>query len=61
MQDNHCDCGLFLLTYLDFFTNGLPDNLRLTIRGNRALDPSEVLGVLPSILSLSPIHNTAKK
>ncbi|CAL8462561.1 g2094 [Coccomyxa elongata] len=43
LQDNHCDCGLFLLTYLDFFTYGLPDNLRLTIRSNRALDPSEVL------------------
>ncbi len=24
LQDNSCDCGLFLLTYMDFFTHSLP-------------------------------------
>ena len=26
-QDNSCDCGLFLLTYLDFFTHSLPADI----------------------------------
>ena len=26
-QDNHCDCGLFLLTYLDYFTYNPPKQL----------------------------------
>ncbi len=50
MQDNHCDCGLFLLTYLDFFTYALPNNFCLTIHPKRALDPSEMLGALFSTL-----------
>ncbi len=50
MQDNHCACGLFLLTFLDFFTYGLPDNLSLNIRSNKPLKPSELLGALSSIL-----------
>lgn len=58
MQDNHCDCGLFLLTYLDFFTHGLPDNLRLTIRSNRALDPSEILGALFNPISFPRLQHT---
>ncbi|BDA46428.1 probable Sentrin-specific protease 7 at N-terminal half [Coccomyxa sp. Obi] len=45
MQDNHCDCGLFLLTYLDFFTQGLPASFRLTIHSKKGLDSSELLGL----------------
>ena len=26
-QDNHCDCGLFLLTYLDYFAYQPPAQL----------------------------------
>ena len=26
-QDNHCDCGLFLLTYLNYFTHNPPKQL----------------------------------
>jgi hypothetical protein len=28
-QDNHCDCGLFLLTYIEYFTYGAPDTIEL--------------------------------
>jgi hypothetical protein len=27
VQDNHCDCGLFVLTYLEYFVAGLPPAL----------------------------------
>jgi len=26
-QDNHCDCGLFLLTYLEYFVHARPPAL----------------------------------
>ncbi len=29
-QDNSCDCGLFLLTYMDFFTHSLPVEISKT-------------------------------
>ncbi|KAK9906862.1 hypothetical protein WJX75_009356 [Coccomyxa subellipsoidea] len=45
MQDNYCDCGLFLLTYVDFFTYSLPKALRLTIQLRRGLDVDELTGL----------------
>ena len=27
VQDNSCDCGLFLLAYMDFFTHSLPEDI----------------------------------
>lgn len=26
-QDNYCDCGLFLLAYMHFFTHSLPEEI----------------------------------
>ena len=31
-QDNYCDCGLFLLAFIDYFTAGMPRSLRLAKR-----------------------------
>lgn len=41
-QDNFCDCGLFLLTYAEFFTHSLPDHIRTKSR--QRLDPAELEG-----------------
>eukprot|EP00877_Chromochloris_zofingiensis_P014687 jgi/Chrzof1/9472/Cz04g04110.t1 len=30
-QDNHCDCGLFLLTYLEFFVYAAPEAINLNV------------------------------
>jgi hypothetical protein len=27
VQDNHCDCGLFVLTYLEYFVHAMPPAL----------------------------------
>ena len=43
LQDNFCDCGLFLLTYAEFFTHSLPDHIRTKSR--QRLDPAELEGV----------------
>ena len=32
-QDNYCDCGLFVLAYLDFWTHAPPDQVELCERG----------------------------
>ena len=32
-QDNYCDCGLFVLAYLDFWTHAPPDQVELCARG----------------------------
>jgi hypothetical protein len=42
MQDNHCDCGLFLLTYVDFFTHGLPAAIRFSAK--KQIDFTELEG-----------------
>ena len=42
-QDNFCDCGLFLLTYAEFFTHSLPDHIRTKSR--QRLDPAKLEGV----------------
>ena len=42
-QDNFCDCGLFLLTYAEFFTHSLPAHIRTKSR--QRLDPAELEGV----------------
>jgi hypothetical protein len=59
MQDNYCDCGLFLLTYVDFFTYSLPKALRLTIQLRRGLDVDELTGAqsLPVTHFLTLVHN----
>ncbi len=54
MQDNYCDCGLFLLTYVDFFTHGLPASLRLTIHQRRPLDAGELASASPLSCPLHP-------
>lgn len=41
-QDNHCDCGLFLLTYTDYFTHSLPAAIRTKSRSR--LEPPELEG-----------------
>lgn len=41
-QDNHCDCGLFVLAYVDFFVAGLPPRVRLGRRDK--VDPAELEG-----------------
>ena len=43
LQDNFCDCGLFLLTYAEFFAHSLPDYIRT--RSRQRLDPAELEGV----------------
>ncbi|KXZ45867.1 hypothetical protein GPECTOR_50g661 [Gonium pectorale] len=40
MQDNHTDCGLFLLAYVDFFTAGNPE--RVVMQGSNARDVTAV-------------------
>lgn len=42
VQDNYCDCGLFLLTYVDFFTYGLPAAVRFS--GKKQVDLTELEG-----------------
>ncbi len=32
-QDNYCDCGLFVLAYLDFWTHAPPDQVELCEKG----------------------------
>ncbi len=32
-QDNYCDCGLFTLTYIHFFTHGPPHSFKLGLNG----------------------------
>ena len=66
LQDNFCDCGLFLLTYAEFFTHSLPDHIRTKSR--QRLDPAELAGAwtatstdgtqlsLMLYCRLSPIH-----
>jgi Ulp1 family protease len=41
VQDNHCDCGLFVLTYLEYFVAGLPEALNKAAveAANRKKDP----------------------
>lgn len=43
-QDNYCDCGLFLLTYVEFFTYGLPDSFQFNLSPKRAWDVEELMG-----------------
>ena len=42
VQDNFCDCGLFLLTYADYFTHSLPAAVRTKSR--KTLEPPELEG-----------------
>lgn len=48
-QDNHCDCGLFLLTYLEYFCFDPP----ATIHCNR-LEASLRGGLLPAAMLIMP-------
>jgi hypothetical protein len=41
-QDNHCDCGLFLLAYLAYFVAGLPARVALPSRAK--IDHAELEG-----------------
>ena len=41
-QDNFCDCGLFLLTYAEFFTHSLPGHIRTKSRQRH--HPAELEG-----------------
>ncbi len=43
-QDNYCDCGLFLLTYVEFFTYGLPATFHFNLSPKRAWDVEELMG-----------------
>ena len=43
-QDNYCDCGLFLLAYIDYFTAGKPRALRLAKR--QKVDQHDLEGAL---------------
>jgi hypothetical protein len=47
-QDNYCDCGLFTLTYIHFFTFSPPQKLNYT------LDQLHRLGGTPFFLPFSP-------
>ncbi len=42
LQDNFCDCGLFLLTYTDYFTHSLPPAIRT--KNRKSLEPNELEG-----------------
>ena len=44
-QDNHCDCGLFLLAYLHYFCAGLPQ--RMTLSKERPIDHAALEGASP--------------
>lgn len=41
-QDNYCDCGLFLLTYADYFTHSLPEVIKT--KSKKTLEPPELEG-----------------
>lgn len=43
-QDNGWDCGLFLLTNMEFFIYALPKAMRLTINESESLDMDELAG-----------------
>ncbi len=42
LQDNYCDCGLFLLTYTDYFTHSLPAAIRT--KNKKTLEPPDLEG-----------------
>lgn len=41
-QDNHCDCGLFLLTFVEFFCHAAPKQLAYEVA--QALEKDRELG-----------------
>ncbi len=57
MQDNHCDCGLFLLCSVQFFCHANPQRLTVDVlnslnKANSALGPFHARGCLPNSLAL---------
>jgi hypothetical protein len=43
VQDNHCDCGLFVLTYLEYFVHALPPALNKEVveKAGKKTQPDE--------------------
>lgn len=47
-QDNYCDCGLFVLAYMDFWTHAPPDQVELCERGAlKGEQPTQHIVVMP--------------
>lgn len=57
LQDNHCDCGLFLLTYAEYFTHSLPFALRTKCR--QKLDPPELEGGRPTSMRVMSLGSSS--
>lgn len=59
-QDNGWDCGLFLLTKMEFFIFALPKALRLTISESESLDKVELAGSAPPLWAPQNSTNMAE-